>query len=77
MLIQEHWRLNEEIEKWKTTAFIQGWQGVWAPPKVTENNKDGVTGRFGGVAILTWNGILLLNNTFESDYRAVGATLGW
>eukprot|EP00972_Heterocapsa_arctica_P060389 8905694-Heterocapsa_arctica.AAC.1 len=39
MLIQEHWRLKEEIEKWKTTAFVKGWQGVWEPAKVTENIK--------------------------------------
>eukprot|EP00972_Heterocapsa_arctica_P043011 6342078-Heterocapsa_arctica.AAC.1 len=59
------------------TAFMKGWQGVWEPAKVTEKDKDGVTGRSGGVAILTWNGRLLLTNEFESDYRAVGATLGW
>eukprot|EP00972_Heterocapsa_arctica_P045627 6734723-Heterocapsa_arctica.AAC.1 len=56
---------------------MKGWQGVWEPAKVTEQYKDGVTGRSGGVAILTWNGILFLNNEFESYYRAVGATLGW
>eukprot|EP00972_Heterocapsa_arctica_P095081 14023087-Heterocapsa_arctica.AAC.1 len=55
---------------------MKGWQGVWEPAKVTEN-MDGVTGRSGGVAILTWNGIFLLNNEFETYYRAVGATLGW
>eukprot|EP00972_Heterocapsa_arctica_P052188 7675962-Heterocapsa_arctica.AAC.1 len=45
-----------------------------------ENNRkyqDGVTGRSGGVAILTWNGRLMLKNTFGSDYRAVGASIGW
>eukprot|EP00972_Heterocapsa_arctica_P100480 14816612-Heterocapsa_arctica.AAC.1 len=62
MLIQEHWRLKEDIEKWKTIAFTKGWQGVWEPAKVTEKDKDGVTGRSGGVAILTWSGRLLLNN---------------
>eukprot|EP00972_Heterocapsa_arctica_P084307 12419914-Heterocapsa_arctica.AAC.1 len=77
MLIQEHWRLKEEIEKWKTIAFMKGWQGVWEPAKVAEQYKDGVIGRSGGVAILTWNGIILLNNEFESNYISVGATLGW
>eukprot|EP00972_Heterocapsa_arctica_P000828 116152-Heterocapsa_arctica.AAC.1 len=37
MLIQEHWRLTEQIEKWKTIAFVKGWQGLWEPAKVTEN----------------------------------------
>eukprot|EP00972_Heterocapsa_arctica_P073423 10845202-Heterocapsa_arctica.AAC.1 len=36
ILIQEHWRLKEEIEKWTTIAFMKGWQGVWEPAKVTE-----------------------------------------
>eukprot|EP00972_Heterocapsa_arctica_P102582 15118770-Heterocapsa_arctica.AAC.1 len=31
MLIQEHWRLKYEIEKWKSTAYLKGWQGVWEP----------------------------------------------
>eukprot|EP00972_Heterocapsa_arctica_P019949 2942674-Heterocapsa_arctica.AAC.1 len=42
-----------------------------------ETYQDAITGRSGGVAILTWNGRLILNNTFESDYRAVGASIGW
>eukprot|EP00972_Heterocapsa_arctica_P025187 3711773-Heterocapsa_arctica.AAC.1 len=41
------------------------------------NRSERVTGRSGGVAILTWNGRLMLNNMFESDYRAVGASIGW
>eukprot|EP00972_Heterocapsa_arctica_P067098 9902085-Heterocapsa_arctica.AAC.1 len=73
----EHWRLEDEIEKWKTTAFLKGCQGVWEPAIVTEKNTDGVTGRSGGVAILTWNGILLLKHKFEADYILVGATIGW
>eukprot|EP00972_Heterocapsa_arctica_P003847 573020-Heterocapsa_arctica.AAC.1 len=56
---------------------MEGWQGLWEPAKVTEQYKDGVTGRSGGVAILTWNGRLLLNNEVESYCRAVAATLGW
>eukprot|EP00972_Heterocapsa_arctica_P082742 12191710-Heterocapsa_arctica.AAC.1 len=31
MLIQEHWRLKDEIEEWKTIAHLKGWQGVWEP----------------------------------------------
>eukprot|EP00972_Heterocapsa_arctica_P006836 999414-Heterocapsa_arctica.AAC.1 len=74
---EEHWRLNYYIDKWKTTPSLKGWQGVWEPAVVTEKNNDGVTGRSGGVAILTWTGILLLNSDFEADYRLVGATIGW
>eukprot|EP00972_Heterocapsa_arctica_P069670 10294840-Heterocapsa_arctica.AAC.1 len=70
MLIQEHWGLNEEVHSWKTLAHLKGWQGVWEPTKTTENNQDGITGRSGGVAILKWNGRLILKNTVESDYRA-------
>eukprot|EP00972_Heterocapsa_arctica_P085357 12579974-Heterocapsa_arctica.AAC.1 len=28
MLIQEHWRLNEELHTWQTLAHLKGWQGV-------------------------------------------------
>eukprot|EP00972_Heterocapsa_arctica_P101715 14986367-Heterocapsa_arctica.AAC.1 len=62
---------------WESNARMNGWQGVWEPATQTEKNQGGVTGRSGGVAILTWNGRLLMNNTFESDYRAVGASIGW
>eukprot|EP00972_Heterocapsa_arctica_P080237 11825824-Heterocapsa_arctica.AAC.1 len=47
------------------------------PAKVTKTYQDGVTGRSGRVATLTWNGRLIVKNTFESDYRAVGASVGW
>eukprot|EP00972_Heterocapsa_arctica_P095206 14041449-Heterocapsa_arctica.AAC.1 len=76
MLTQEHWRLKDEIDKWKTTAHLKGWQGVLEPAIVTEKNNDGVTGRSGGVAILTWNGILFLKSDFEADHSLVGATIG-
>eukprot|EP00972_Heterocapsa_arctica_P078565 11586403-Heterocapsa_arctica.AAC.1 len=56
---------------------MEGWQGVWEPAKQTENNQDGFTGRSGGVAILTWNGRLLMKNTVEADYRALGVSIGW
>eukprot|EP00972_Heterocapsa_arctica_P103232 15212614-Heterocapsa_arctica.AAC.1 len=39
MLIQEHWRLTEDIEKWKNIAYMKGWQGVWEPAKITEHKK--------------------------------------
>eukprot|EP00972_Heterocapsa_arctica_P089247 13161804-Heterocapsa_arctica.AAC.1 len=50
--------------------------GVWEPAKQTEKTQYGVTGRSGGVTILTWNGRLLMKNTFEADYRALGASIG-
>eukprot|EP00972_Heterocapsa_arctica_P022379 3291353-Heterocapsa_arctica.AAC.1 len=56
---------------------MKGWQGVWEPANLTEKNQDGVTGRSGRVAILTWNGRLIMKNTFGSDYRALGASMGW
>eukprot|EP00972_Heterocapsa_arctica_P085705 12629289-Heterocapsa_arctica.AAC.1 len=37
MLIQEHWRLKEELHTWETLAYFKGWQGVWEPAKVTDN----------------------------------------
>eukprot|EP00972_Heterocapsa_arctica_P035656 5247060-Heterocapsa_arctica.AAC.1 len=70
MLIQEHWRLNEKVHSWQTLAHLKGWQGIREPANTTEKDQDGVTGRSGGVAILTWNGRLILKNTVESDYRA-------
>eukprot|EP00972_Heterocapsa_arctica_P083373 12286386-Heterocapsa_arctica.AAC.1 len=75
--IQKHWRLKDEIHTWETIACMKGWHGVWEPAKVTEHNQDGVTGRSGGVAVLTWNGRLLMRNTFEADYRALGISIGW
>eukprot|EP00972_Heterocapsa_arctica_P114928 16445196-Heterocapsa_arctica.AAC.1 len=36
MLIQEHWRLNEDLENWKSLAHHKGWQGVWEIAKQTE-----------------------------------------
>eukprot|EP00972_Heterocapsa_arctica_P082045 12092575-Heterocapsa_arctica.AAC.1 len=69
MLIQEHWRLKDELHSWETLAHLKGWQGVWEPAKAIEKYQNGVMGRSGGVAILTWNGILILRNTFEADCR--------
>eukprot|EP00972_Heterocapsa_arctica_P094476 13933260-Heterocapsa_arctica.AAC.1 len=77
MLIQEHWIVKEELHSWQTLAHLKGWQGVWEPAKATNKQQDGITGQSGGVAILTWNGILMLKNTFGSDYRAVGTSIGW
>eukprot|EP00972_Heterocapsa_arctica_P092580 13652804-Heterocapsa_arctica.AAC.1 len=66
MLIQEHWRLKEQLHTWQTLAYLKGWHGVWEPAKVTEKDQDGITGRSGGVAILTWNGILILQTYVRS-----------
>eukprot|EP00972_Heterocapsa_arctica_P076237 11247291-Heterocapsa_arctica.AAC.1 len=77
MLIQEHWRLKQELHSWETLADLKGWQGVWEPAKVTEKDQDGLTGRSGGAAILTWNGRLILRNTFEANYTALGASIRW
>eukprot|EP00972_Heterocapsa_arctica_P022228 3270241-Heterocapsa_arctica.AAC.1 len=45
--------------------------------KIDRKHQDGVTGRSGGVDILTRNGRLIMKNTFEADYRALGASIGW
>eukprot|EP00972_Heterocapsa_arctica_P057164 8434886-Heterocapsa_arctica.AAC.1 len=58
-------------------AHMKGWQGVWEPANQTEKNQDGVTGRSGGFAILPRNGRLLMKNSFEADYRALGVSIGW
>eukprot|EP00972_Heterocapsa_arctica_P003225 480712-Heterocapsa_arctica.AAC.1 len=60
MLIQEHWRLKEELHTWQTLAYLKGWQGIWEPAKVADKDQDEVNGRSRGVAILTWNGRLIL-----------------
>eukprot|EP00972_Heterocapsa_arctica_P098078 14469926-Heterocapsa_arctica.AAC.1 len=31
MLIQEHWRLKEELHTLQTLAYLKGWQGIWEP----------------------------------------------
>jgi hypothetical protein len=77
LIIQEHWRLKDDIHTWESMAYRKGWQGIWEPAKQTEKNNDGVTGRSGGVAVLTWNGRLIMKNTFESDYRVLGVSIGW
>jgi hypothetical protein len=77
MMIQEHKQLNNEMAKWKTTALMRGWQGVWEQATVTEKDHEGQIGRSGGVAILTWKGRLILKNTFEANHRAIGASIGW
>eukprot|EP00972_Heterocapsa_arctica_P002228 320873-Heterocapsa_arctica.AAC.1 len=35
LLIQEHWRLKDELHAWETLAHMKGWQGVWEPAKQT------------------------------------------
>eukprot|EP00972_Heterocapsa_arctica_P060769 8962830-Heterocapsa_arctica.AAC.1 len=63
MHIQEHWILKEDLESWKTLGKECG-----RLPNKQRNNEDGVTGRSGGVAILTWNGRLGVKSEFEADY---------
>eukprot|EP00972_Heterocapsa_arctica_P054508 8032039-Heterocapsa_arctica.AAC.1 len=29
---------NGQLHSWQTLAHLKGWQGVWEPAKVTENN---------------------------------------
>eukprot|EP00972_Heterocapsa_arctica_P024940 3676075-Heterocapsa_arctica.AAC.1 len=65
LLIQEHWGLKDEIHTWGSIARMKGWQGVWEPARQTERNQDGITGRSGGVPILTWNGRLLMKKHFR------------
>eukprot|EP00972_Heterocapsa_arctica_P041475 6115390-Heterocapsa_arctica.AAC.1 len=38
-LIQEHWRLKEELLTWQTLAHLKGWQGIWEPAKLRKNIK--------------------------------------
>ena len=47
LIIQEHWRLKDDIHTWESMAYRKGWQGIWEPAKQTEKNNDGVTGRSG------------------------------
>eukprot|EP00972_Heterocapsa_arctica_P019278 2845127-Heterocapsa_arctica.AAC.1 len=58
-------------------AFRRGWHGVWGVAAKTPKTEEGNPGRSGGVAILVWVGRLILESTFESDHRIIGATLGW
>eukprot|EP00972_Heterocapsa_arctica_P038889 5730660-Heterocapsa_arctica.AAC.1 len=41
LLTQEHWRLKEELHAWGILSHMKGWQGVWEPAKLTDNNQDG------------------------------------
>ena len=75
LLVQEHWRLESELIVWQNTARRKGWHGIWEAAKATEKNQDGITGRSGGVAILTWNGRSKFASNFEADYRVLGAKI--
>eukprot|EP00972_Heterocapsa_arctica_P051308 7546482-Heterocapsa_arctica.AAC.1 len=68
VLIQEHWRLPGEIETWKSAAYRKGWTGVWHAAKKTQNTEDGRPGKSGGVAILVWNGRMIMKSTLVSDH---------
>eukprot|EP00972_Heterocapsa_arctica_P099290 14651730-Heterocapsa_arctica.AAC.1 len=52
ILIQEHWRLPNELEPWRSAAFRKGWTGIWHPAIRTQKTVEGHSGRSGGVAIL-------------------------
>eukprot|EP00972_Heterocapsa_arctica_P112213 16430541-Heterocapsa_arctica.AAC.2 len=56
ILIQEHWRVNEDIGSWKSFAFRKGWHGVWEVAAETQRTEEGNPGRSGGVDILVWLG---------------------
>eukprot|EP00972_Heterocapsa_arctica_P093812 13837431-Heterocapsa_arctica.AAC.1 len=63
VLIQEHWRLPNEIESWKSVAFRKGWTGVWHPAIKTQKAVEGRPGKYGGVARLVWNGRTIMKST--------------
>eukprot|EP00972_Heterocapsa_arctica_P011221 1643535-Heterocapsa_arctica.AAC.1 len=52
ILIQEHWRVNEDVKSLKRIAFHRGWHGVWGVAAKTQKTEDGNPGRSGGVGIL-------------------------
>eukprot|EP00972_Heterocapsa_arctica_P074384 10976670-Heterocapsa_arctica.AAC.1 len=77
VLIQDHWRLPNEIESLKSAAFRKGWTGVWHPAIRTLETAEGHPGRSGGVAILVWSGRTIMEATLVSDHRLIGASIGW
>eukprot|EP00972_Heterocapsa_arctica_P031862 4694116-Heterocapsa_arctica.AAC.1 len=77
ILIQEHWRLPNNIEYWKSAAFRKGWTGIWHPAIRTQKTVEGHSGRYGGVAILVWSGRAIMKSTLISDHRLIGASIGW
>ncbi len=77
LLVQEHWRLESELIIWQNTARRKGWHGIWEAAKTTEKHQEGVTGRSGGVAILSLNFRSIFASNFEADYIVVGAKIGW
>ena len=40
LLIQEHWKLKDEVHAWESLARMKGWQGVWEPAKQTEESQE-------------------------------------
>eukprot|EP00972_Heterocapsa_arctica_P031700 4669495-Heterocapsa_arctica.AAC.1 len=63
VLIQEHWRLPNEIESWKSAALRKGWTGIWHPAIRTQKTVEGHPGKSGGVAILVWSGRTIMKST--------------
>eukprot|EP00972_Heterocapsa_arctica_P099495 14681307-Heterocapsa_arctica.AAC.1 len=76
-ILTEHWRLDEDIETWKTIAFTKGWHGVWNPAIQTQRLEDGNPCRSGGGAVLVWKGRTIMKSSMDADHRLVGAVIGW
>eukprot|EP00972_Heterocapsa_arctica_P033773 4971399-Heterocapsa_arctica.AAC.1 len=77
VLIQEHWRLPNEIESCKSAAFRKGWTAVWHPATRTQKTVDGRPGISGGVVILVLSGRTIMKSILISDHRLIGASIGW
>eukprot|EP00972_Heterocapsa_arctica_P046053 6793921-Heterocapsa_arctica.AAC.1 len=43
----------------------------------TNNIIDGRPAKSEGVAILVWNGRMIMKSTLVSDHRIIGASIGW
>eukprot|EP00972_Heterocapsa_arctica_P048433 7141399-Heterocapsa_arctica.AAC.1 len=77
ILFQEHWRLPNKIESWKSAAFRKGWTGVWHHAIRTQKTVEGNPSRSGGVAISVWSGRTIMKSSLISDHRLIAATIGW
>eukprot|EP00972_Heterocapsa_arctica_P109841 16171533-Heterocapsa_arctica.AAC.1 len=47
LLIQEHWRLPDELGTWKSIAFRRGWHGIWHAANSTQNTEESNPGKSG------------------------------
>eukprot|EP00972_Heterocapsa_arctica_P076384 11268411-Heterocapsa_arctica.AAC.1 len=41
ILTQEHWRVNADVQNWKSLAFHKGWHGVWEVAAKTQRTEEG------------------------------------